>query len=222
MRYLCYILPFAGTLVVIRLTIKMPRELFRKLLHAAAFTSTPVIMWLAPSWPVAVAVLVAFGVVVWPILALVERFDWYADLFIERRLHEVRRSLLILFWGNALVVAVCWGVFNKPVAASAAILMWGFGDAAAALVGKRWGRHCTGMPLADPHKTWEGSGAMWAVAALVGTVALMVLGGLPLGAALLRALVTGLVGAYVELITKRGYDTITVPVAQATLLLALC
>ena len=218
--YLCYIVPVAASLIVVHFIAHIPREVFRKLLHLAAFSSTPVIMAVSRDWRVSVMVLVAFGVVAWPLLALLESQRWYADLFVQRRTHEVRRSLLILFWGDALLVALCWGVLGMPQVVVASILMWGFGDAAAALVGKRWGRHHTGLPLADPKKTWEGTGAMWATSSMVGSVAMAVLGMHPLAAVAL-AVPTAVVGAYVELITRGGYDTITVPFADAAVLFVL-
>ena len=210
--YLGFLLPAVAALLAVHVWGHVPREVFRKLLHMVAFFSAPVIMHAAARWQVAVLVLVLFGAVVWPILVLAERIPQYADLFVERHTHEVRRSLLILFWGNAAVVAMCWGLCGRPLTAVASILMWGFGDAAAALVGKRFGRHHVRLPLADQKKTWEGSGAMLAVATLVG---LVVLGLRP------QVLFAALLGAYVELVTHRGYDTITVPVSVAAVLLLL-
>ena len=58
-RYLLYIVPFAAALIVVHFTLRIPREVFRKMLHVAAFTSTPVIMWLAGDWRVATTVLLA-------------------------------------------------------------------------------------------------------------------------------------------------------------------
>jgi dolichol kinase len=217
-RYLCYIIPFAATLIAVHFLMDIPREVFRKMLHVAAFTSPPMIMLASGSWLVSVLVLVLFGLVVWPLLAIAEHAGWYADLFVQRRAHEVRRSLLVMFWGNAAVVALCWGLFAKPQVAVASILMWGFGDAAAALVGTRWGKHHTGLPLADPKKTWEGTGAMFVVSCVIGWAVLLV-AGTPLVGSLASAALTAAVGAYVELVTRRGYDTITVPLANACVLL---
>lgn len=218
-RYLLYIVPFASMLVVAHITLRIPREVFRKMLHAAAFTSTPVIMWLSGDWRVAALVLWTFGAVVWPLLFALEGQPWYRGLFVERRPHEVRRSLLIMFWGNALLVAIGWGLLDRADVVATSVLMWGFGDAAAALVGKRWGRHRTGLPLADPAKTWEGSGAMCAVSSAVGATSLMAFGTAGLLGCLARAVAGAVVGAYVELITKNGNDTITVPYAIAAVLL---
>lgn len=224
LRYLRFILPVAGTLLLVHLFFPVPRELFRKMLHAAAFTSAPVIMHVANGFEhpclISVLVLVSFGVGAWPLLAFAERFSWYSDLLVERKAHEIRRSLLKFFCGNAALIAVCWGLLDLPMVAATSILMWGFGDASAALVGKRWGKHPTGLPLADPKKTWEGSGAMWAVSTFVGTACLTAAGA-HFGLALAQAALTGLVGAYVELITKGGDDTLTVPAANACILTVL-
>lgn len=220
-RFALYILPVAALLFFIHDILPVPREFFRKLLHGAAFTSTPIIMWISKDWRVAVLTLFIVGLAVWPILAVAERYPRYADLLIERRQHEVRRSMLLLFWGNAALVALCWGLWGKPEIASTAILMWGPGDAAAALIGKRWGRHHTGLPFADPKKTWEGTIAMCVTSTTMGAICRVLGGGFSLPAALCSSIVAALAGSYVELITKRGYDTITVPFAIAAVLRVL-
>ncbi|MDE6589401.1 MAG: phosphatidate cytidylyltransferase, partial [Oscillospiraceae bacterium] len=95
-----------------------------------------------------------------------------------------------------------------------AILMWGSGDGAAALVGHRFGKHHIKLPLADRKKTWEGSGAMAAVSAVVGTASLLILTALPWHCCLLMALAASIFGAYTELISWGGDDTVTVPVVN--------
>jgi dolichol kinase len=224
-RYVLCIIPVVAALLVVHATLPVPSELFRKLLHGVAFCSAPVIMYLsrdcAHPCTVTVLVLVLFGMVVWPLLAFAERFDGYAGLFVERAPHEVRRSLLKLFWGgDALLVGLCWGLLARPMVAATAILMWGFGDAAAALVGRQWGLHHTGLPFADPKKTWEGSGAMWALSTFVGTVCLVV-AGMPWRAAFAAAAVTAVAGAYTELVTRGGNDTLSVPYVNALVLTLL-
>ncbi|MBP3894526.1 MAG: hypothetical protein J6D34_10875 [Atopobiaceae bacterium] len=212
LAYLGFLAPAVMALLAVYVFVRPPREVFRKLLHIVAFLSAPLVMHAASSWTVAAATLVAFGAAVWPILAVGERLPWFASLFVQRRPHEVRRSLLLLFWGDAAIVAWCWGLCGKPQVAVASILMWGFGDAAAALVGKRFGRHRISLPFADHKKTWEGSAAMFCVELMLGIVCLG-----PSPAVVLAALA----GTYVELITHGGYDTITVPVANAAVLLLL-
>ena len=45
-----------------------------------------------------------------------------------------------------IFVAVAWGAFGKPHLAATAVLMWGVGDAVAALVGIPFGRHKVQLP----------------------------------------------------------------------------
>ena len=99
--------------------------------------------------------------------------------------------------------------------------MWGFGDAAAALVGKRFGKHKTGLKFADPEKTWEGTSAMWVASFIVGTAVLLVISGAPWYYCLAASAVTSVFGAYTELISKGGNDTVTVPVVNCAVLLIL-
>ena len=113
------------------------------------------------------------------------------------------------------------GVFDASWIAVAAILMWGTGDGVAALAGHRFGKHHVKLSLADPKKTWEGSIAMLAVSTAVGTETMLILTAMPWHQCLLLALAASIFGAYTELISKNGYDTVTVPVVNTAVLLAL-
>ena len=120
---------------------------------------------------------------------------------------------------DAALVAVCWGLFDLPHIAVAAILMWGSGDGAAALMGKQFGKHCVSLPFADPKKTWEGSGSMAAVSTAVGFITMVIMTASPWYLNLLSAAVASLFGAYTELVSRNGSDTATVPVVNAVILL---
>ncbi len=72
------------------------------------------------------------AVVIYPLLALVEHEKWYGRFFVQKSPGEIRRSLLMLFFMFAAVIAAAWGIFGNPHIAAASILMWGMGDASAA------------------------------------------------------------------------------------------
>ena len=120
-----------------------------------------------------------------------------------------------------MLIAVCWGWLGKAYIAVTAILMWGTGDTAAALMGKRFGRHHVHLPLADPRKTWEGSAAMMLTAFLAGFAAMLAVSPLSWPLCLVHAAVAAPVAAYVELISHGGNDTVHVPAACALVLALL-
>jgi len=220
-KYLLFIIPAALFLILLHIIFKIERELFRKLLHVAAFSSTAVIVYHAEDWQVASLVLVIFAVIVYPILQFAERWKGYSNLFYQRRTGEIKKSLLILFLTDAVLVAVAWGIFDMPFVAVTAILMWGCGDGTAALVGKRFGKHHVNIRWADKKKTWEGSAGMFVVSSVIGVICMLLMTSLPWYQCLLMAIITAVFGAYTELITKNGNDTATVPAVNTIVLLVL-
>ena len=220
-KYLLFIIPAAILLLTAKLIFKPQRVLFRKLLHGAAFLSPVVMMMLTDNWLAAALALVLFAAIVYPVLAFAERFKGFSELLTEKKQGEIKKSLLLLFLSAAAIVAVFWGVFGEMYIASAGILMWGFSDAAAALIGKRFGKHKTGVKFADPEKTWEGTGAMCAISFIVGTAALLIMSGAPWYYCLAASAATSVFGAYTELVSKGGNDTVTVPTVNCVVLLLL-
>lgn len=221
LEFLEYIIPAALILILLHRFCKIPSHVFRKLLHFAAFTCMVEMMWAAQEWYQASLTALLFAAVVYPILWALEGQPWFAGLFVQKGPGEAKKSLLLLFAMDAVLVAVCWGGFDLPWVAATAILMWGTGDGAAALAGHRFGKHHVKLPLADLNKTWEGSAAMLLVSTVVGTAAMLVLTAMRWYHCLSLALAASVFGAYTELISKGGYDTVTVPVVNAAVLLAL-
>jgi dolichol kinase len=136
----------------------MKRELSRKAFHVAS-TVLPLLVWLAPR-PLAVAVLVPVAAVglATDVARLRLRWPRYHFLRLTRtmlRPHERRGLAGATYMAVAYALALL--LFPKPLAV-AAMLYNGLGDAAAALVGKRWGRHRTSWG-----KSWEGFAAALAV-----------------------------------------------------------
>ncbi len=150
-------------------------------------------------------------VLVYPLLSALEAMPWYGRFFVQKSPGEAKRSLLMLFFMFAAVIAVSWGLFHAPYAAAAAILMWGTGDAAAALVGVPFGRHKVKIRHLNGKKSWEGSCAMLLVSALTGT-GILLYGGYPVKSALPCVLTSAAAGTIAELASPGEWDTVTVPV----------
>ena len=218
---LLYFAVCAGSALVVRLCFTVPNEPFRKLLHFILLFSCPVYLFAFDRWQYSAGSALGFAAAVWPILYLAERIPGYSALLTERRGGELKASLLLVFGMFALVIAVCWGGLNDRMLALASVFAWGPGDAAAALVGKRFGRH----PLTGRHiegrKSAEGTAAMFGVSLAVTLGLLLARGGLILPACLLTAALTAAVSAAAELFTRGGRDTFTCPVAAMLTLIAL-
>jgi dolichol kinase len=219
-RLVTYLAPCVCVVVALHAFAHVPKLVFRKILHVVAFSCVTLMIVVAASWQAAALASCVVAGAVYPVLDALEGQTWYAGLFVQKSAGEVKRSMLMLFLMFAGVVSVAWGMFDKPALAAASILMWGVGDAAAALVGTTWGRHIVRLPLADGKKTWEGSVAMFVASFAVG-MAVLCYGGYPAWSALLMSAAGGLAGAAVELLSPSEYDTVTVPVAVLAMLLVL-
>ena len=137
---------------------RIRRELARKAFHVASVV-LPLLVWVAPRW-LSLAVLL-------PAAAVALGVDWtrlrwraprYWFLRYTRRMlrhHERRGFAGATYMAVAYAAAVL--LFPRPVAVLA-MLFNGLGDAAAALVGRRYGRRRTAWG-----KSWEGFAAGLAV-----------------------------------------------------------
>lgn len=133
---------------------RMRRELARKAFHISS-TALPLLVWVVPR-PVALAVLVPGAMVALAVdvARLQLRGPRYYFLRATRTMlrHHERRGLAGATY-MAVAYAVALLLFPTSIAV-AAMLFNGLGDATAALVGKRWGRHRTAWG-----KSWEGFAA---------------------------------------------------------------
>lgn len=215
--FLGYYAIAACVLLLIGGLIKPPRELFRKMLHIACVLSIFPLVYAFETWYLPVLVVVAFSAIVYPLLVWAERSPRLMALFPQRGNGEFRASLITVFAMMGLLITIFWGFLGAQwkYIVIVAVLAWGLGDAAAALVGKAFGRHpITHRGITGP-KTYEGTGAMFLVALVVIYATLTLYGAAPWYFCLLIAIVVAGISATVEYFSPNGSDTITVPLATA-------
>lgn len=211
--FLVYMFSLAGVVFLINKIFALPKELFRKLLHFIAFSSVIVMIYAAKNWISASLVPVFIIMLMYPGLSLAEKDKRFTELVVERRKGELKSSLLQLFGTIALIITISWGFLGHKELSVAAILMWGFGDAAAALIGKRFGKHkVLRFKHVDHKKSWEGTAAMSIVAFAFGIASLMIIGNIPIVYCVIAVIIAAPLAAITELVTKNGYDTVTVPI----------
>lgn len=174
-------------------------EVWRKLLHLFAMVM-PIGYHLAPRWLALSAIFVAF---IFSLFADICRLrQWRIQRFWTPVTDYIVRpkesggftgATHILFSGF-----VCLLLFSLPAAALAMSTII-LGDAAAALVGRRWGRH----KFYHANRSWEGSLSFLSASLL----AAFVIPGLPLWVGVAGAVI----GTFVEAFSKQIDDNLSVP-----------
>jgi len=112
-----------------------------------------------------------------------------------------------------------WFRSESAYIAAAGMLACGFGDSAAALVGRRTGTRKYRMTSST--RSMEGTLAMFLAGGLVLTPVLAVVGGLGWHQAMAFALITSTVAASIEAVSVYSTDNLTVPIATAATLATL-
>ena len=208
-------------LIPARKLLKIPSFVFRKVLHIVAFSCVSLMILFAGKWVAAALCALLIAAAAYPALAVLEHLPWFEKFFVQKSAGEIKRSCLLLFFMFALLIAVSWGVFGQPRLAVASILMWGTGDAAAALVGIPLGKHKVKLPLTDGKKSWEGTAAMFGTSFAVGLAVLLLAQNFSVPHASVAAAAGALIAAATELFSPSEYDTVTVPLAVITVLLII-
>ena len=218
--YIGYIVTLAVILIVVRLTTKVPDYIFRKLLHVVAFTSILPIAYSTSIWWIAVAVEVFFLILVIAALLMFEKFSFYKQLFVEKAKHEVIVSFITLFSLMSLMMAVFWGVLGAEhkYIVIASIMAWGPGDAVAAILGKNLGKHKLQGKMIEGVKSVEGSVGMAITSFVCVLPILLFMSNHPWYISLAFSTVIAPIASLTELFTKKGWDTITVPIVSAIVL----
>lgn len=117
-------------------------------------------------------------------------------------------SLLIL-------VIFTFGVINRPEIGAVGILVLGYGDGLAAVVGKAYGKR----KLVN-NKSLEGSLTMLFVSFVV-VLAILLVAGVSLVSTLIAAVVVSILSTLIELYTPKGLDNLTVPLFSSLIVYVL-
>ena len=216
-----YLIPAAAITLTARRFLKIPDELFRKILHFILLGAYFPFLFAFDTWWISAGFAALLIVIFYPVLALAGRIPMFSSFVNERKKGEFKSSMILALLTVVFSISICWGLFGDKLLVLACVYAWGVGDAFAALAGKQFGKHKICLPFADPRKSWEGSAAMFLTSALSVLIILLARGGTGWGSCLLIALIAAAVTTYVELCTKGGLDTITCPAAAMAVILPL-
>lgn len=199
--------------ILFRYVLKLKGEWYRKALHFFFMGSIFFWLYVFSYWYTSVIVLITFLIFALIGLTILEKYSFYHDLLAERFKGEVKRSLTIAFLVFITAISVFWGIYGESYKyiILAGILAWGIGDALAALVGKKENNKVIEHKLVKNKKTVEGSIAMFIGSTLVIFLVLLFVGEKQWLYSLIVSSIAGVIGTFVELHTKDGWDTLTLP-----------
>lgn len=115
----------------------------------------------------------------------------------------------------SILIPLLW---SAPALLAASLMPLTWGDAFAAILGRRFGR--TRFVVFNQTRSVEGSLAMFAFSLVSAFLALVVFGR-PIGTGIVLALAVALVATVVEALSPWGIDNLTVPLASALVLVVL-
>jgi len=221
--YIGFLVVLGLPMVLLKLYFNVPFEVMRKMCHLVITLSIFPLVMLFSTWYMAVLAAFMLVLIAYPLLALVENSSLYKRIAVEREGGEFKRSLIIVQMTIALIIFVFWGLLGTEwkYVAVVAVMAWGFGDAAAALVGKNFGRRRILHPRIEGTKTMEGTHAMFVTAGLAIFFTFLIYAGQPWHVSLAVALLVAPISATVELFSNRGMDTLTVPISTGLAVLSL-
>ena len=216
-----YIILAVGAMLLARMFFTIPDELFRKTLHFILLGAYIPLVFAFESWWMAAAFATSLIVILFPALYFAEKIPMFSSFMNERKKGEMKNSMILAVGMMAFSVTVCWGLFGDRYLVLASVYAWGIGDAFAALIGKRFGRHKIKWKIADGKKSVEGSAAMFFCALLSVFTVLTIRGGLGIAICFLIAILAALVSTISEMWAKNGMDTVICPVCAMAVIIPL-
>ena len=106
--FLC-VIPAVLTAGLARWRLKVPDELFRKLLHFLLLALYGVILFSFTHWQIAAVFAVLLAVIFYPALTLIGKISAFSAFVNERKRGEFRQSLILAMCVMAASICICWG-----------------------------------------------------------------------------------------------------------------
>ena len=218
---LLYIMIAVGIVMIARKLIKIPDELFRKILHFILLGAYIPLTLAFEQWWMAAIFACSLIAILFPALYFAAKWPMFSSFVNERKKGEFKSSMVLAVGMMAFSVTVCWGLFGDRFLVLASIYAWGIGDGLAALVGKRFGKHKIKWKMADGKKSVEGSLTMFLCSLVSVCAVLLIRGGISIPMCFVIALLAAIVSTVAEMCAKNGWDTVICPVSAMIVILPL-
>ena len=219
--FLIYLVPLAIIILSIRKFTKIPDELFRKILHFILLGAYIPLLLGFKTWWICIIFVACLLVLLLPILIFAEKIPGFSKFVNERKKGEFISSMVLALSVMLGSISIGWGLFDDKYLVLASVYSWGVGDAFAALIGKRFGKHKITWKFIDNKKTVEGSLAMLITSTIAVSIVLILRGGLKPLPIILISVLAATASTFVELCSKKGSDTVTCPLISMLIIIPL-
>ena len=216
-----YIVVAVAIMLLLRKLITIPDELFRKILHFILLGAYIPLVFAFDKWWMATIFSTSLILILFPALFFAEKIPMFSSFVNERKKGEFKSSMVFAVGMMAFSTTICWGMFGDKYLVLASIYAWGIGDALAALIGKRFGKHKINWKLADGKKSIEGSLAMFLCAFASVFSVLFFRGGIGIAMCAVIAVLAAFVCTITEMCTKNGLDTVICPISAMVVIIPL-
>ena len=216
-----YLIPAAAIMLLARKFFNIPDELFRKILHFILLGTYFPFLFAFHTWWISVAFAAILIVIIYPLLALAGLIPAFSSFVNERKKGEFKSSFILALVTVMLSISICWGLFGDKLLTMTCVYAWGVGDAFAALIGKRFGKHKITWKWADHYKSIEGSAAMFITSSIAVACVLLSHNHLTLPAYIVIPVAGAITATVVEVVSKEGYDTVLCPAAAMAVMIPL-
>ena len=173
-----YLLILGTTILLVRKFTKIKDELFRKILHFILLGAYIPLLFGFETWWKSVILVFSLVVILFPVLILAGKIHGFSSFVNERKKGEFKSSMVLALSIMLISISIGWGILNDRYLVIACVYSWGIGDAFAALIGKRFGKHKITWKFVDNKKSFEGSIAMLITSTIAVFIVLLIRGGL--------------------------------------------
>jgi hypothetical protein len=105
-----YVIPAAGIMFLARRFIRIPDELFRKILHFILLGAYFPFLFAFQTWWISAGCAAALIVLLYPLLALAAKVPAFTAFVNERKNGEFKSSMALALSMIAISISICWGI----------------------------------------------------------------------------------------------------------------
>lgn len=194
------------------------REWIRKSYHLIYCFAFYIVLYIFADWQASLMVVVGISLLALPVLKLAERVPLLMKLSISRSRGSREVIKQMLYFHGVFIILIllfqAWWPQNE-YHALLGIVVLAFGDSSAAIIGKYLGRINYRGVVFSRAKTLEGSIGFIVFSFVPVLLTLYLLTDYGIYLIFLVATILVLVAAFVEALSRRGLDTITIPLTVA-------